>query len=95
MDEDGAEYDNDDNPLPQDWMSTDFGYFFIRWGNTVSFDYKENEIVKYCSLSLMWEFKTLRCDSQVYEVGVKTMVVLGEYMLRGGSARIIGSAQLS
>jgi hypothetical protein len=28
MDEDGADYDNDDNPLPQDWMSTDFGHIF-------------------------------------------------------------------
>jgi hypothetical protein len=45
-DEDDDEDDMDDEPMPQEWLGSDFGHLAIRHGVMVPWDCRENKIVQ-------------------------------------------------
>ncbi|PUZ57006.1 hypothetical protein GQ55_5G393500 [Panicum hallii var. hallii] len=74
-----ADSSDDDDDVPQDWVSSDFSHLVVDDGSSWPSDCRENEIiqgaryhsieevkeaVKCWSLSLMREFKTVECKSQ-------------------------------
>jgi hypothetical protein len=78
-----ADSSDDDDDVPQDWVSSDFSHLVVDDGSSWPSDCRENEIiqgaryhsieevkeaVKCWSLSLMREFKTVECKSRKYDV---------------------------
>jgi hypothetical protein len=78
-----ADSSDDDDDVPQDWVSSDFSHLVVDDGSSWPSDCRVNEIiqgiryhsieevkeaVKCWSLSLMREFKTVECKSRKYDV---------------------------
>jgi hypothetical protein len=78
-----ADSSDDDDDVPQDWVSSDFSHLVVDDGSSWPSDCRKNEIiqgaryhsieevkeaVKCWSLSLMREFKTVECKSRKYDV---------------------------
>jgi hypothetical protein len=78
-----ADSSDDDEDVPEEWVSSDFSHLVIDEGPSVPWDCRENEVVqgaryqsidevkeavKCWSLSLMREFKTVECKSHKYDV---------------------------
>jgi hypothetical protein len=78
-----ADSSDDDDDVPQDWVSSDFSHLVVDDGSCWPSDCRENEniqgaryhsieevkeAVKCWSLSLMREFKIVECKSRKYDV---------------------------
>jgi hypothetical protein len=78
-----ADSSDDDEDVPEEWVSSDFSHLVVKEGPSVPWDCRENEViqsaryhsidevkeaVKCRSLSLMREFKTVECKSRKYDV---------------------------
>jgi hypothetical protein len=90
-----ADSSDDDEDVPEEWVSSDFSHLVIDEGPSVPWECSENEVVqgaryqsidevkesvKCWSLFLIQDFKTVECKSRKYDVVSVVVVRLGSIL---------------